>query len=277
MIGVWIMAGVTFREAARRKIAWAALLAGTAFLILFATGMHFQANDLTRYKVAPFVRYQIQSSVLQVGFYAVDMLAVLLAILTSVDALSGEIASGTIQAIATKPVSRWQILVGKWIGFACMLAVYVALTFAGVATVGRVVAGIATPGVLLGGLLVYLECLLMLTMTFAFGTWFSTLTNGVIVIGLHGLAFIGGWIEQIAALTNSPHLVTVGIVSSLLMPSEALWHRASFEMQSPVARTLQFTPFSNASAPSGAMIAYATAYLLVAFAIAFYHFGERDL
>jgi ABC-type transport system involved in multi-copper enzyme maturation permease subunit len=276
-MGVWIMAGVTFREAARRKITWAALLAGAAFLILFATGMHFQANDLTRYKVAPFVRYQVQSSVLQVGFYAVDMLAVLLAILTSVDALSGEIASGTIQAIATKPVSRWQILLGKWIGFACMVAVYVALIFAGVATVGRVVAGIATPRVLLGGLLVYLECLLMLTMTFAFGTWFSTLTNGVIVIGLHGLAFIGGWIEQIAAFTNSPHLVTVGIVSSLLMPSEALWHRASFEMQSPVARTLQFTPFSNASAPSGAMIAYAAAYLLVAFAIAFYHFGERDL
>src|SRR2546430_9554346 len=76
-------------------------------------------------------------------------------------------------------------------------------------------------------------------MTVMCGTWFSTLTNGVIVIGLHGIAFIGGWIEQIAALTNSPHLATVGIISSLLMPSEALWHRASFEMQSSFARTLR--------------------------------------
>ena len=276
-MGVWIMAGMTFREAARRKIAWAALLAGGAFLILFATGMHFQAKDLTRYKVPPFLRYQVQTSILQVGFYAVDVLAVLLAILTSVDTLSGEIASGTMHAIATKPVSRWEILVGKWIGFACMTAVYVALMFAGVATVGRVVAGIATPRVFLGGALVYLECLLVLTMTFACGTWFSTLTNGVIVIGLHGLAFIGGWTEQIAALSNSPHLVTVGIVSSLLMPSEAIWHRASFEMQSSIARTLQFTPFSNASAPSGAMVGYAAAYLAIAFAIAIYHFREQDL
>ena len=277
MTGVWIMAGVTFREAARRKIAWAALAAGGAFLALFGTGMHFQARDLARFNVPPFVRYQVQSSVLQVGFYAVDVLAVLLAVLTSVDTLSGEIASGTIHAIATKPVSRWEIVVGKWIGFAGMIAVYVTLMFAGVTMVGRLTAGIATPRVFLGGTLVYLECLLVLTMTFTCGTWFSTLTNGVIVIGLHGLAFIGGWIEQIATIANSPHLVTVGIVSSLLMPSEAIWHRASFEMQSSFARTLQFTPFANASAPSGAMIGYALVYLAIAFAIAVYHFSERDL
>jgi Cu-processing system permease protein len=276
-MGVWIMAGVTFREAARRKILWAALLAGGMFLTLFATGMHFQARDLARYKVPPFIRYQVQSSILQVGFYAADVLAVLLAILTSVDTLSGEIASGTIHAIATKPISRWQILLGKWIGFAGMVAVYVALMFAGVGMVGRVVTGIVTPHIFVGGALVYLECLLVLTMTVMCGTWFSTLTNGVIVIGLHGLAFIGGWIEQIAALTNSPHLVTVGIVSSLVMPSEALWHRASFEMQSSFARTLQFTPFANASAPSEAMIGYAVAYLLIALAIAIHHFGRRDL
>ena len=221
-MGVWIMTGVTFREAARRKILWAALLAGGTFLTLFATGMHFQAKDLARNNLPPFIRYQLQSSVLQVGFYAADVLAVLLAILTSVDTLSGEIASGTIHSIATKPISRWQILLGKWLGFASMVAVYVALMFAGVGMVGRVVTGIVTPRIFLGGALVYLECLLVLTMTVMCGTYFSTLTNGVIVVGLHGLAFIGGWIEQIAALTNSPRLVTVGIVSSLLMPSEAL-------------------------------------------------------
>jgi Cu-processing system permease protein len=271
------MASVTFREAARRKILWAALLAGGAFLTLFATGMHLQAKDLARYGVPPFIRYQVQSSVLQIGFYAVDVLAVLLAILTSVDTISGEIASGTIHAMATKPVARWQILVGKWIGFAIMAAVYVALMFAGVGIVGRVVTRIVTPRIFLGGALVYLECLLVLTMTVMCGTWFSTLTNGVVVIGLHGLAFIGGWIEQIAALTNSPRLVTVGIVSSLLMPSEALWHRASFEMQSSLVRTLQFTPFANASAPSLAMVGYAVVYLMIAFAIAIRHFRERDL
>src|SRR5246127_3242418 len=255
-MGIWIMAGVTLREAACKKMLWMALAAGGAFLILFGTGLHFQAKDFAAHGMSPLLRREISFTMVTMGLYAVDLLTVLMTILTSVDTLSGEIASGTIHAIATKPISRWQILLGKWIGFAGMVAVYVALMFAGVGMVGRVVTGIVTPHIFLGGALVYLECLLVLTMTVMCGTWFSTLTNGVIVIGLHGLAFIGGWIEQIAALTNSPHLVTVGIVSSLVMPSEALWHRASFEMQSSFARTLQFTPFSNASAPSGAMIGY---------------------
>ena len=39
-MGVWIMAGVTLREAARKRMLWMALAAGSAFLILFGTGLH---------------------------------------------------------------------------------------------------------------------------------------------------------------------------------------------------------------------------------------------
>src|SRR6266478_4495840 len=214
---------------------------------------------------------------LQVGFYAVDLLAVVMTILTSVDTLSGEMASGTIQAIATKPISRWQILLGKWMGFAGMVAAYVAAMFGGVTAVGYFIGGVLPQHTISGALLVFLECLLVLTVTFLCGTRFSTLTNGVIVLGLHGLAFIGGWIEQIGSLTSSPRLVTVGVVSSLLMPSESLWRRASYELQPAITRSLQFGPFATSSAPSHAMIVYASFYLLVALSIAIYHFNHRDL
>jgi Cu-processing system permease protein len=277
VMGAWIMAGVTFREAARKKILLTAFLAGSAFLALFGTGMHFQINAFTRHAVPPFVRYQLQAGMLQVGFYAVDLLAVVMTILTSIDALSGEIASGTIQAIATKPISRWQVLMGKWTGFAGMVAAYVAAMFGGVAAVGYFIGGVLPRHALSGALLVFLECLLLLAVTFACGTRFSTLTNGVIVLGLHGLAFIGGWIEQIGAMTDSPRLVTIGVVSSLVMPSESVWRRASFEMQSSFTRSLQFTPFSNVSAPSGRMVGYAVVYLFVALPVAIYHFHQRDL
>jgi Cu-processing system permease protein len=275
--GVWIMAGVTFREAARRKILWTAVVAGAAFLALFGTGMHFQAKEFARHSMPPLLKSQIQGAMLQIGFYAVNLLAVVMTILTSVDTLSGEIASGTIQAIATKPLSRWQILIGKWLGFAAMMSIYVAGMFAGVAAVGYFIAGVRAHHPQVGALLVILECLLLLTVTFACGTKFATLTNGVIVLGLHGLAFIGGWIEQIGALTDSSSLVTIGIIASLVMPSEALWRRASFEMESSLTRSLQFSPFSSASAPSPAMIGYAALYLTVALAIALHNFNQRDL
>jgi len=276
-VGLWIMAGVTFREAARRKMLWAALFAGLAFLALFSTGMHYQVKDLARPSLPPFLRYQVVTALLQVGYYAIDLLAVLMTILTSADAVSGEIASGTIQAIATKPISRWRVLLGKWVGFAGMIAVYVAAMFGAVATIGYYIGGVHPQRAIRGGALVFLECLLVLTVTFCCGTRFSTLTNGVIVLGLYGVAFVGGWIEQIGALTQSPRLVQVGVISSIVMPSESLWRRALFEMQSPFARTLQFGPFSNSSAPSPAMVGYAVAYLLIALSIAIYYFHRRDL
>lgn len=271
------IARVTFREAARRKILWTALIAGAAFLALFATGIRFQVKN-AHFSTAPtIVRYQILSTMLQIGFYAVDLLAVIMTILTSVDTISGEIASSTIHAIATKPIHRWQLLVGKWIGFAAMIAVYVAFVFGGVFSIGYFIADVRVHNAVQGALLIYLECLVVLTTTFLFGTWFSTLTNGVMVLGLHGFAFIGGWLEQIGAVTQSTRLVTLGIVSSVIMPSEAIWRRASYVMQSGITRSLNFSPFGTHSAPSAAMMFYAAVYLLVAMALALYRFQERDL
>ena len=274
---LWIIAGITFREAARRKILWTALLAAAAFLTLFGTGMHFQVRDPHFNRIPAVLRYQALSSILQVGFYAIDMLAVLMTVLTSVDSISGEIASCTIHAVATKPIHRWQLLLGKWLGFAAMVAVFVALVFAGVVSVGYFIGGVHPRGTVAGASLIYLECLLVLTLTFLFGTVFSTLTNGVIVLGLHGIAFIGGWLEQIGTVTQSDRLITLGILSSVLMPSEAIWRRASYVMQSSIARTLDFSPFATRSAPSATMMLYAIAYLLLALSLALYRFQQRDL
>jgi Cu-processing system permease protein len=276
-MGTWIMARVTFQEAARRKILWTALLAGIAFLALFGTGMHYQVKDFNARPIPPFIRYQILSTMLQVGFYAIDMLAVVMTVLTSVDTISGEISSSTIHAIATKPIARWQVLIGKWIGFAGMAAAYVTVMFGGVFAVGYFIGRTLPHHAGRGALLIFFECLLVLTLTFLFGTWFSTLTNGVLVLGLYGLAFIGGWLEQIGAATHSERLILVGTVSSLIMPSEAIWRRASFEMQSAIARSLDFSPFASRSAPSMTMMGYAAAYLLISLAVAIYHFEQRDL
>jgi ABC-2 type transport system permease protein len=279
MMGVWIMAGVTFRESARRKILWTALLAGLAFLALFGLGLHYQIADFNsgRTNVAQFLRYQVVSSMLLIGLYTVDLLAVVMTILTSVDTISGEIVSGTIHAIATKPIARWEVLMGKWVGFAGMVAAFVVITFGGTVAVGYWIGGVTPQHPVRGALLVLLECLLALTVTMMFGTWFSTLTNGVLVLGLHGVAFLGGWLEQMSGFTDSSRLVTVGVISSLLMPSEAIWRRAAFEMESPLAGSLPFSPFADISVPSVTMIGYAGVYLLVALAIAIYHFYQRDL
>jgi Cu-processing system permease protein len=198
-------------------------------------------------------------------------------ILTSIDTLSGEIASGTIQAIATKPLPRWQLLLGKWFGFCGMLTAYIAIMVGGVNLETYFMAGVTARHLVRGLSLMWLESVVLLSVTFAFATYFSTLTTGVLTLGLHGLAFLGGWIEQFGAITLTQRAVTVGVIASVLMPSEALWRRAAFEMQSPLANTMRISPFSTLSVPSRAMVLYAALYLSIALVIAMRHFSRHDL
>jgi len=277
MNGIWIMAGITFREAARRKILWTAMIAGGLLLAIFAVALHLQVDEFNSRAMSPFLRYQVESGMLMVGLYTVDLLAVVMTILTSIDTLAGEISSGTIHAIATKPVSRWQILIGKFSGFVAMISAYVVVLFAGTVAVSYWAVGVVPQHPVRGVLLIILECAVALSVTFLLGTWFSTLTNGVLVLGLQGLAFMGGWLEQVSGFSQSAHIVTLGVVTSLIMPGESLWRRAAFEMQTPLGASLSFSPFANVSIPSGVAIIYAGVFLVVVLAVAIYHFQSRDL
>ncbi len=277
MNGIWIMAGVTLREALRRKILWTSLVAGALLLAVFAVAMHLQVMEFQGRAMSPFVRYQVEAGMLMIGLYTCDLLAAVLTILTSIDTLAGEISSGTIHAIATKPIARWQILVGKFVGFVAMITAFAVVTFGATIWVAYATTGVLPQRPLMGLLLVIFECVVALGLSFMFGTWFSTLTNGVLVLGLQGAAFMGAWLEQVSGFSQSVHIVTLGIASSLIMPGESLWRRAAYEMQTPLAGSLSFSPFANVSIPSPLAVGYAGVYLAIVVGIAIYHFQRRDL
>lgn len=71
--------------------------------------------------------------------------------------------------------------------------------------------------------------------------------------------------------------INIGIITSLILPSEAVWKRAGYEMQPPLVASLGFSPFSSLSLPSLLMIAYAVLYLIAALALAVRQFHKRDL
>jgi len=275
--GVWIMAGITLREAARRRILWTAIGAAALLLLIFAAALHFQVVEFQGRPMSPFVRYQVESGMLMVGLYTCALLAVVMTILTSIDTIAGEISSATIHAIATKPIARWQILTGKFVGFAAMVVVFVALTFGGTVAVANAATGVLPEHALRGLFLIIAECLLVLTVTFYVGTRFSTLTTGVVVLGLQGVAFMGGWLEQVSGFSQSDKIVTIGEVTSLIMPSESIWRRAAFEMQTPLAGSLSFSPFANVSIPSGVALGYALLFAVCVFIAAIRRFSARDL
>ncbi|MGD2177823.1 MAG: ABC transporter permease [Anaerolineae bacterium] len=278
--GTLVIAHLTFKEAARRRILIAALLLGIVFLTVYGLGIHFIQQDmmkrgehLQRVLAVPIYNFLAQS-----GLYVVSFLTLALTVLTSVDTISGEIDSGSIQAVAAKPIRRWEILIGKWLGFVGMLTLYLLLMAGGVLVLTRALLGYSVPNALRGLALMWINELLLLNVTLLGGTRLSTLANGVLAFSAYGVAFIGGWIEQIGAFLGNQTTVVIGILSSLLMPSEALWKRAAFEMQTALAEAVAPNPFmSSLSVPSMAMVIYAVFYAALALALAVWSFRQRDL
>jgi len=284
-MATFIIARLTFLEAIRRRILLAAFLLGVAFLILYSVGFYLMRQEA----VPDNPRSDISSAIFKsgidnfltlAGLYAVNFLAIAMGALVSADTLAGEISSGTIQALVTKPVRRAEIVFGKWLGFAGLLGLYLVLMVGGVMAVAFVLDGYVVPNVISGIVLIYLEALLMMSVTLMCSSMFSTLATGGVIFGLYGIAFIGGWVEQFGALLQNQAAVNIGIVSSLIIPSEALWRRAAYEMTPPLAQVIGISfsgPMFTVSVPSDVQIVYAVGYLAVALAMGVRVFARRDL
>jgi ABC-type transport system involved in multi-copper enzyme maturation permease subunit len=279
------IARLTFLEAVRRRIVLAALLLGLAFLILYATGFYFAQRDIAPIAadgpgLGMLYRSGLVSGFTIMGLYAVNFLAIAMAVLATADTLAGEIGSGTIQALVSKPLRRSAIVLGKWLGLAGLLGLYLLLMAGGAMLIAFLLAGYVVPNAFTGLGLIYLEVLLVMTVTLACSSTLSTLATGGVALGLFGLAFLGGWVEQFGALARSQTAVNLGIISSLIMPSEAIWHRASYEMTPALARTLGMAtagPFITTSVPSPLMVAYGLLFLLAMLGFAIHRFAQRDL
>jgi ABC-type transport system involved in multi-copper enzyme maturation permease subunit len=275
---------MTFREAVRRRIVLTGLVLGILFLVVYSVGFHMIFTEISRENAveeatafARVAQKEMSNFLLLAGLYAVAFLSVAMGALLSADTLAGEISSGTIQTILTKPLRRSEVVLGKWLGFASLLALYFLLMAGGAMLSVFLQSGYVPPNLPLGLTLIYLEALLVMTVSLAGSSAMSALATGGMVFGLYGLAFIGGWIEQIGAIFGSQVAMQVGIVTSLIIPSEAIWRRATFEMQSPLASALQMSPFTTLSVPSALMIVYALLYLVGALVIAIRTFQQRDI
>ncbi len=281
------IARLTFREASRRWVLWVALIMGAIFLVVYGLGFNSMYQDVQK-NTSPVNRLmfsELYNFFLLAGLYVVNFMSVLMTVLTSVDTLSGEIASGTIHTIVSKPVRRWEVVLGKWLGFAVMLSLYMLLMAGGVIAIVYLISGYTAPNLLHGLGLVWLNILMLLGVSLLGGSVLSTLANGVVVFGLYGIAFIGGWIEQFASFihqanpaTNTQTALLIGILCSLIFPSETLWKRAAYEMQSPMVSAFGgFSFFTSSSVPSPLMIAYAGMYAIAALVFAVRQFNKRDL
>lgn len=272
----------TFKEALRKKVLLGAVVLSLLFLALFTLGNHFAqaefARGASRNAQAAVMRASLSAGMTIAGLYVVNFLAGLLAIFTAVGTISSEIDSGTLHAVLPKPVARWEVLLGKWLGFASMIVAYVVLMGGAIVLIASVVWGSAPPSPFAGLVFMSLCALLLLCLTVLGSTLLPTVTNGIVVFMLYGVGLMGGFIEQLGSAFRNETMVNIGIITSLLIPSDVLWKMASYSVQPEdvLVRTATL-PIFGGSEPTLSMLGYVLAYMGAIVGLAVVAFNRRDL
>jgi Cu-processing system permease protein len=281
----FLIAQITFQEAFRRKMIVAVLFLSVLFLALYAFGFKLLVDDFETFNEqrsgmpAQVLPYEIQASAMvMLGLYTVNFLAGIMTIFAAVGAISSEIESGTLHAVLSKPIARWEVIAGKYAGFVIMISAYIAFMVGGVVLVSTSVGNYTPPNVMQGTALIILVSMILLSLTMLGSTLLSTMANGITVFMLYGMALTGGLVEQIGTALSNDTMVRIGVTSSILLPSDAMWKLASYVVQPAIAVNLIGpNPFGTAKPPSTFAVQYAVAYCLVLVVASMFVFRRRDI
>jgi Cu-processing system permease protein len=277
MRDVITVAHLTLVEARRRRIVLAGAVCALAFLVVFSVAVVFANREMSADPRTSFVERQgTLTAIMLVGFMAANFLSVIFAILLPVDTLSGVIDSGVMQTLASKQIDRAQIVLGKWAGHLLLALAYLLLLCAGILLVIRGVSGLAPAGAAIALPLLMLEITLSLTVSVAGGARFSTVTNAIVAVGVYGVSFIGGFVEQIGGFAGISSMRMIGVLVSLVSPADSMWRLAAHYMEPEVMRSTGMLAL-GAAVPTAPMVWWAAGYTALTLLYAVSAFRRRAL
>jgi ABC-type transport system involved in multi-copper enzyme maturation permease subunit len=113
MSAVFSIAELTFREAIRRRFVFAGLLVSFAIIVIGVIPYHFHR---TYFFTQDEIEQITAQAIAEFGGHVAEFFAFLFAIALSAGTISNEIDRGVLAVIVPKPIGRWAVYCGKWLG-----------------------------------------------------------------------------------------------------------------------------------------------------------------
>src|SRR3712207_3317646 len=190
------IARFTIHEAVSRRLVLAALVLSAIFLGLFALGFvllyGMVVEQVAERPAANRVLVVAPGMLTVLGLYTVHFLSSFLALFLTVNAVSGEIDSGTLHAVLARPIRRIEFIVGRWLAYVGMIGAYVGGMAGLIFLITYAVAGYQPVDGARTMWLMAVGWVLLLSVSLFGSSLLSTLANGVVVFTLFGLAWLGG-------------------------------------------------------------------------------------
>ncbi len=277
------IAGLTLREATRKRVIWALLVLSILLLTLTAWGFsQLSGMDTSMGRLTSGQSRLLASELLNLVMFGMSMIVALGTAFLAGPTLGGELESGVSLAMVARPVHRSSLLLGKWLGLVVFGSVYIC--FAGLAQmlVVRVTVSYWPPSPILALGLLALETIVLLTLALLLSSLISPLASGITTVGLFGATWVAGVVGGIGAALNNDGLARVGTISAILLPTDGLWRGAMHAIQDPSAiiqmgGAAEGFPFVSSNSLSAAYFAWVILWIIMVLTLCLVSFRRRAI
>jgi ABC-type transport system involved in multi-copper enzyme maturation permease subunit len=276
-----VIARLTIHEASRRRLLLALLILTLIVVGFSAWGF----NKITTSLSSPVQVTYVTSQVLIFVVFVYSGVLALSAAVVAGPLISSEVESGMLLSMLARPVRRSEVVIGKWLGLAALVAIYAAGSAILELAAVDWATGYLPPHPVELILYVGAEGLALLSLGLLLSTRLSGVTGGVIALVAWLMAWIGGIVGDIGTGLQNTAVENVGIVSHLLLPTDGLWRGAVNAMEPDIVlaqlRSLgtigRANPFAAVDPPPTAFMLWVVVWFGLILGLSIWSFRTREL
>jgi ABC-type transport system involved in multi-copper enzyme maturation permease subunit len=284
---ILVIARLTVQEASRRRLLLALVILTLIVVGFSAWGFNKITTVTNRQGEAlPAVQVALITSQLLIGvtFMYSGVLALSAAVVAG-PLISSEVESGLLLSMLARPVRRSEIVIGKWLGLAVLIAIYAAgSAFLELAAVDWAT-GYLPPHPVQLVLFVGAEGLVLLSLGLLLSTRLSGITGGVIALVAWLMGWIGGVVGDIGTGLQNQAVENIGVISHMLLPTDGLWRGAMYAMEPDAflaslraAGTIaRANPFVAVDPPPTQFLAWVVVWFAIMLALSIWSFRTREI
>jgi ABC-type transport system involved in multi-copper enzyme maturation permease subunit len=284
-VSVVTIALMTVREVSRRRLVLALVVLSGAAIAL--TGWGFSRLPGLHDRGVPLSPADVTLISSQLLIFVLFMFSAVLglgAVMVAAQSVSAEVESGQALAVLARPIERFQVILGKWLGLGSLIVVYAAVATSVEFAVVHWATGYLPPNPAAAAAFVAAEGLVLLTLTLGLSVRLSGITAGVIALMLFFITWIAGVAGAVGTVLHNGPIEATGTISRMLLPSDGLWRGAIYNLEPATvvaaasgSREAAANPFTSLSAPTGAYLAWALLWVAAVVALTIVAFRRREL
>ncbi len=223
----------------------------------------------------------------QMGLQISSMLIALLTIMLGAGAIASELETGIVHSIISRPIPRYQYVLGKLAGLTILATIYATILFTFILGIGALfdlptIIDLSFFQIVKGWLVYILVPIAILTITLYGSASLKTVPNGILMICIYILGNAGGIAEMVGKYINSTSITSAGIFVSLISPFHTIFITAERILMPSSGITEDLMRGAGGLSGSGNpasiwMYVYIGIYLLGFVMLTIRKFGRKDI